>query len=410
MTPAEIAAIKEIPLFSTLDDAVITAVAEVGRSRKVTVGESIFRAGDFGDELYIVLAGAVRTFIVEQDHDVELAVYRPGNYFGELTVIDGRPRSGNATVLESGLLFIVKRAHFIELLSQFAPLLDDILQKLAGNLRESNSTRVGLALQNKGMKEEAELDRLRSLSQMVAGVAHEINTPIGIVQNAASLVSEMLTKDAIPSLAKDEDAADTLRDLSEACDLIQKNIAVAAKLVQSFKSLSVRQQHEARERVDILAHVQESLDLYRLKARRSHLQLVAHSDLIASERQWEGFPGQLTQIVLNLVTNADRYAYPGDREGTVEVAISGVDLPRDTPGFEIRFRDHGEGIAPDDLTQIFNPFFTTGRASGGTGLGLAIVHNLATASLRGSIRVESTVGKGTTFILRIPRTLPEGRS
>ena len=133
------------------------------------------------------------------------------------------------------------------------------------------------------------------------------------------------------------------------------------------------------------------------------------SDLLPSERIWDGFPGNLTQIILNLVTNADRYAYPADRGGTIEVFVTAVEL-RGEAAFEIMVRDRGKGIPEATLPQIWTPFFTTGRATGGTGLGLAIVHNIVTASLRGTIRVESTEGKGTSFFLRMPRTIPEGQS
>lgn len=408
MTPDEIREIKRIPLFRDLDDAVIAAVSDVGDSRQVSAGEAVFRRGEPGGELYIILAGAVRIHRREDGLEMELAILRPGNYFGELSAIDGSDRSADATVVEAGRLFVVKRAEFLKLLSRFEPLLENLLMRLAGNLRDSNTHRFGLVREKDSLREEAELDRLRSLSQMVAGVAHEINTPIGIVQNAASLVTEMITPGTIPTLAKDADAEETLRDVTEACALIQKNIAVASKLVQSFKSLSVRQLADVRERVDLLAVIQEALDLYGLKARTSNLRLVAHSDLLPSERTWEGFPGNLTQVVLNLVTNADRYAYPEDRSGTIEIYVTAVELRSGVPGFEVTVRDFGNGISPKNLPQIFNPFFTTARGSGGTGLGLAIVHNIVTSSLGGSIRVESTEGKGTSFFVRLPRTTPEG--
>lgn len=405
MTPDEIHEIRQIPLFAALADDVIVAVAEVGETRLVDAGAVLFRNGDPGAELLIVLSGAIRIHTSDAEHELELAVMRPGHYFGELSVIDGRPRSATATAIEPSRLFVVRRAETLKLLMRFEPLLADLLGRLAANIRDNTVHRFGLVRENEGIREEAELDRLRSLSQMVAGVAHEINTPIGIVQNAASVVTELIRPKTIPDLAKDDDAAETLNDVAEACALVQKNIAVAAKLVQSFKNLSVRQQNEALEQVDILAVVREALDLYRLKARTSHLQLVTHSDLLPSERAWTGYPGHLTQIMLNLVTNADRYAYPAERGGTIEVAIAAVKLRGEHPGFEILVRDHGVGISAENLVQIFNPFFTTGRSTGGTGLGLAIVHNLATSSLGGSIRAESELGKGTTFYLRVPATV-----
>ncbi len=267
--------------------------------------------------------------------------------------------------------------------------------------------RLGPVQEKNTLQEEAELDRLRSLAQMVAGVTHEISTPLGIIQNAASLVTETLPSSAVAELARDEAAAEVLGDLAEACRLIQKNAAVAVRLIQSFKNLSVRQIVGGRERVDIVGVILEALDLYRLKARSSNLKLVAHSDLLPSERSWDGFPGDLTQVILNLVTNADRYAYPDEGGGTIEIFVTAAKVKQD-PGFEIVVRDFGRGISAAHLPQIYDPFFTTGRDRGGTGLGLAIVHDIVTAALGGSVRVESTEGKGTAFILRLPSIAPEG--
>jgi signal transduction histidine kinase len=121
-----------------------------------------------------------------------------------------------------------------------------------------------------------------------------------------------------------------------------------------------------------------------------------------------GVPANLTQVVLNLVTNADRYAYPKGRGGKIEVTVSAVEVKRGVPGFEVVVRDFGEGIAKENLPQIFDPFFTTARGAGGTGLGLAIVKNIVTASLGGTVRVESAPGTGTSFFIRVPRAAPAG--
>ncbi len=407
MTPDEISRIKKIPLFCELDDAVIVAVAEVGTRRDFAAGDVVFRKGDVGDELYVVLSGAVRINSVDDETDLEIAVLREGSYFGEMSVIDGSARSANATVVTPGQMLVVQRADYLKLLVRFEPLLRDLLMRLSRNIRDSNTHRFGLVHEKTTLKEEAELDRLRSLSQMVAGVAHELNTPLGIIQNAASLITDMVPASAIPALAQDADAAEVLRDLAEACVLIQKSATVAARLVQSFKSLSVRQVVDVREEVDIVAVIMEALDLYKLKARSSNLKLVAHSALLTSERTWNGFPGHLTQVILNMVTNADRYAYPEERGGTIEVSIDAAEI-RKQPGFEIVVRDFGCGIKASDLPKIWTPFFTTGRSKGGTGLGLAIVHNIVTSALGGTVRAESTEGRGTTFILRLPSMAPEG--
>jgi signal transduction histidine kinase len=400
MDAADIARIKEIPLFRDLSDELIISVAEVGTSRSFAAGEPILRHGDAGDELYVVRAGRVR---IHKD-DVDFRVLGPGEFFGEISVIDGSARSADVTALDAAELFSVRREDYLSLLMRHKALLERLLSRLTRDVRDGNAHRFGLVREQSTLREESELERLRSLSQMVAGLAHEINTPLGIIQNAASFVVDSLDSLTADVVAKDP----ALEDVADACRLVQKNASVAARLVQTFKSLSVRQITEARETTDIVATVSEALELYRLKARSSNLRLVTHSDLIASERSWDGYPGHLVQIILNLVENAQRYAYPDVRGGTVEVFVSTCERDPGKGGrsFQITVRDFGAGIPEKHVRDVFLPFFTTGRARGGTGLGLAIVHNLVTAALGGTVRVESTEGKGTAFIVCMPISAP----
>jgi len=258
------------------------------------------------------------------------------------------------------------------------------------------------------VRSEMEIERHRSLSQMVVGMAHEINTPLGIVNTAASAISELVRDDAlVESTSKDEDAADAFNDLSEAAELIQGNIDRANRLVEQFKGLSVRQVTEVRETVDLIEYVEEVVGLFRIQAKRSALEVVIQNRISdRAQAQWDGYPGYLSQILLNLLTNVQRYAYPDANGGTVELEVSAADLSGD-PAFCIAVRDFGAGISDEDQAQIFNPFFTTGRTKEATGLGLSIVFNLINDSLKGTIRVESTVGTGTTFILTFPKDVPE---
>jgi signal transduction histidine kinase len=107
--------------------------------------------------------------------------------------------------------------------------------------------------------------------------------------------------------------------------------------------------------------------------------------------------------MVNFLTNADRYAYPNDVGGTIHVCLA-----MDGPGyFRISVQDHGRGISPQHLPRIFEPFFTTGKAMGGSGLGLAIVHNLVVNALGGKISVNSRLGRGTEFVITLPRVIGE---
>ena len=145
----------------------------------------------------------------------------------------------------------------------------------------------------------------------------------------------------------------------------------------------------------------ECITLYGLKARASNLKINVVDQLAQGDGQWEGYPGHFSQILLNLLTNADRYAYPEGNGGEVRIVL-GSNLG----AYLVTVQDFGRRIAAEDLPRIFDPFFTTGRSSGGTGLGLAIVRNLVTASLQGDIKLESALEKGTAVELTIPRICP----
>jgi signal transduction histidine kinase len=157
------------------------------------------------------------------------------------------------------------------------------------------------------------------------------------------------------------------------------------------------------ERTHLRKVTQDTVDLYRLKARSSHLAVSLIDGLEENGDEWEGYPGHYSQILLNLLTNIDRYAYPDGAGGKVEIELRPVGRAGTKDGYTVVVRDFGHGIAPGDLDHVFEPFFTTGRGRGGTGLGLPIVRNLVTESLNGEIRISSRLGEGTEVLLTLPR-------
>jgi signal transduction histidine kinase len=222
---------------------------------------------------------------------------------------------------------------------------------------------------------------------MVAGVAHEINTPLGIVRTAASVLRNRIASGAV-------------EDVVEATDLIERNIERAHHLIEEFKLLSVSQLSDVRESLDMVGVVSEVVELFAISARQSGLRVVVREQ-VRGERTWTGYRGRLSQVLLNLLTNVERYAYPDGVGGDVEVVVADADS-----GFVLTVRDFGRGIAPEHLARVFDPFFTTGRGRGGTGLGLAIVRNLVRDGLGGTVEMTSAVGEGTRVMLQLPRAAP----
>src|SRR5262249_35715606 len=237
----------------------LSELSTIASTRSAKKGEVLFREGDPGETLYVVMSGLVRLYKRENGRDLDIAVAGEGQYFGEMSLIDGAARSAAALAVEDAELLLVGRGEYLGLLGKCPRMLDSVLLRLTRCLRESNTHRFGLVQEKEEIKAQSELERLRSLSQMVAGVAHEMNTPLGIIRNAASLVTEWLGKDAIADLARDDAARETLSDVADACQLIQRNIDAASRLVTQFKSLSVRQVADTRERVDLLQVVEETV-------------------------------------------------------------------------------------------------------------------------------------------------------
>ena len=250
-----------------------------------------------------------------------------------------------------------------------------------------------------------EIEKHRSLSQMVAGVAHELNTPLGICRTAADMIAKRLGSDAFGQLAAENpDWRRLVEEVTEATDLMQRNANRAHTLTQQFKKVSADQLAEVREKSDLSQLVGDTVDLFSISARQAGLEIELDDRLAPDEREWEGYPGYLTQVLLNYLTNIERYAYPDGGGGRVEIVLA--EAGSGERSYALTVRDFGAGIAGEDLEKVFEPFFTTGRIKGGTGLGLSIVYNLVTSALQGRIHIESAPGEGTTIVTVFPRVIP----
>ncbi len=250
------------------------------------------------------------------------------------------------------------------------------------------------------LKEQMYLERVEGIANMVAGVAHEINTPLGVANTANSIV-----KSSAERLANgQEEPAIVAEELTEACDLLSTNLVRAHDLVRTFKQLSTSQLSDRRAEVILQEVVRDCVHSLSPETRKQgvEVQIDAPSD---HDLRWDGFPGHLSQVIINLVQNAMRYAYP-NRSGVIDIRLR----ERDASGLRVEVQDYGDGIPEESRASIFQAFFTTGRSVGGTGLGLAIVENIVQNLLSGRIRCQSEVGVGTTFAIDLPKQVPESSS
>lgn len=248
----------------------------------------------------------------------------------------------------------------------------------------------------------AQAEKLASLGGLVAGVAHELNTPIGIALTAITHLEDgVVSLDKVVADGKltRTQLADYQEMLRDSSRLVHANIGRAAELVQSFKRVAVDQASAERRDFLLGAYIDEVLQSLapRLRGEPHRVQVECPTGI-----HMDSFPGALSQVLTNLLINALIHAFAPGSAGTI--TIQARELPGDQ--VEIRFRDDGRGVAPEHLNRLFEPFFTTNRSRGGSGLGLHIVYNLVTQSLHGTINVSSTKGEGTCFTLVLPRHLP----
>lgn len=251
-------------------------------------------------------------------------------------------------------------------------------------------------------KELVQSERMASLGTLVAGVAHEINTPVGISVSAASFLQDrtLALRRHIDSKGSDPAAVrEFLDDAEESARLLLSNASRAADLIQSFKQISVDRVSEKHRSFNLRAYLGETVANLRPELRQTphRVEITCPREL-----ELEGYPGPLAQALSNLVMNSLRHAWPNGTAGTIRLDAR---LAEDDT-VELRCSDDGCGVPERIRDRLFEPFFTTVRGKGSSGLGLYIVYNIATQTLGGTIDVESEVGTGTTFTLRFPRVLP----
>lgn len=278
--------------------------------------------------------------------------------------------------------------------------------------------RIGAALEKKrlmeqerclleqNMRVEAALDRHHALTQAVAGIAHEINTPLGIANTGISIIENRFSLSKIQDmLGRDDESREWLEDILESMSLVKKNVIRAHKLIENFKKISVSQVLERKETVSLIAIINDAIELYKLSAEQAKLTFEMDDSGIASNPDWHGYPGYLIQILMNFFQNIERYAYPDGTGGKVKICLADEAGLHDQDSFVIKVFDYGAGIDADCIKKVFDPFFTTGRSRGGTGLGLSIVRNLVTMALKGTVDVVSAPGEGACFVVRIPKVI-----
>lgn len=268
--------------------------------------------------------------------------------------------------------------------------------------REREEQKILIRKLEQAMNQLVQAEKLASLGSLVAGVAHELNTPLGNSLTVASTLQEVIAEFSRQVEARTltrQALVDFLAQCREAALLVEKNSQRAADLIGNFKQVAVDQTSMRRRRFDLRQSIDEVLCTLRpkLKHTRHELELTVEPGIMM-----ESYPGPIEQIITNLLNNSLQHGFDGITSGAICVsAEAGEDR------VVLRYRDNGIGMSEAVAKRVFDPFFTTKLGSGGSGLGLYIVYNLTSAVLGGSISLTTAPGAGVCFELSLPRSAPD---
>lgn len=292
-------------------------------------------------------------------------------------------------------------------LRQHAQTLEEQVAQRTAELTASNRELTDAMGQLKtAQRELVESEKLASLGRLVAGVAHELNTPLG---NAMTVVTAL--EDRWNELDQSMKSAQPLRrsqlenlvaDTRRGQDILHRNVQKAAELVRDFKQVAIDQTSDARRRFDLDKVVEDVLVMVEPRFKATPYRI--HTDLQRG-LSMDSYPGSLGQVLTNLVINALVHGLHDRPEGHVWIACAPLN---DAPGWvSLSVRDDGWGMEESVRRRVFDPFFTTKLGRGGTGLGMHIVHSIVTQLLGGQIDIVSQPGQGALMQLRLPVTAPE---
>ena len=390
--------LRKFSFFASFSTDQLEEIIESAPKVSLKANAIVFRQGERSVTMYLIIKGGVK--IEREDEEGEIfSVGQLSEYqsFGELAMLSKEPRQATVTVIKDTELLAIDRSMMLDIIRKSAP--EEILEifsVLSDQIRAANDREFKDTLSRRTLEAQMEVEKQRALTQMVAGVAHEINTPLGIINTAVSIMARDL---AAPVEVTTQRAA----DIAESLELMRRNVERAHRLVQDFKKVSVSQLTDKKELFDISEVIEETIELIMVSLMRSRIQVKFHNKLTLEQNKWVGYRGFLSQVLINLLTNVERYAYPHDVGGIIDVIVR----LEDDKHYCLVVKDYGKGISKENQARVFEPFFTTGRPIGGTGLGLAIAHNLVTNALKGEIKLKSNEGKGTEFIVTFPRVISE---
>jgi signal transduction histidine kinase len=273
-------------------------------------------------------------------------------------------------------------------------------------LAASNAQLIESTQNLEGARHElVESEKNAALGSLVAGISHELNTPVGNAILVASTLTDNIKafKLVLSSGLSRSALNEFIIELENGTGILNQNLKRSVDLISSFKQLAVDQHSGQRRSFNLLGIIEETRLAMSPRLRQKRHELIL---LVNPHITMEGYPGPLSQILMNFINNALIHAFEGIEQGKMQIEAELINSNTEKPNVRIVFSDNGAGISASNLKRIFEPFFTTKLGKGGSGLGMHLAHNLITQVFGGSIKLESTLGSGTTITLELPLVAP----
>jgi signal transduction histidine kinase len=283
--------------------------------------------------------------------------------------------------------------------------LEEKVQQRTNALKEANNELIQtLEKLHQFQRQMVQNEKMASLGDMVAGVAHEVNTPIGLGVTASTMMLDRLSDMRKAFEGKSLKASTLSKFIAEGeenLNIIYRNLNRAAELISSFKQVAVDQSSENNRVFSFSKLMDEILMSMRPKLKKVNHQIHVHcsDDLVIESKA-----GPINQIMINLIMNSIIHGFEDMQHGQIDIFIEITDGTK----LNIEFKDNGKGIPEHMRKRIFDPFVTTKRGQGGSGLGMHLVYNLVTQGLNGSISIVSEEGKGVQFKIIFPVKMVSG--
>jgi signal transduction histidine kinase len=291
----------------------------------------------------------------------------------------------------------------VELLESLKHVTNQTIESVSSEINErkraEKALRESMATLQRTQTKLVESEKMAALGNLVAGVAHEINTPVGVSITAASYLAERTTEFTrvyASGEMRRSDLEKFLQTVSDGASAILSNVEHAAKLIRSFKQVAVDRSTEERRRFRLKDYLHGVLLSLRPKYKGGGhaMRINCPEDLVV-----DSYPGAFSQVITNLVMNSLTHGFENMDRG--EIAF---DISVDKDQLVVRYSDNGKGMDQETVKKIYDPFFTTKRGRGSDGLGLHMVYNLVTQTLGGQIACGSSPNEGTTFFIEVPLT------